>query len=361
MVLLDSYMKEVEAGNVRAVEHPTLPYVLFKYTPECVYRKKWNETSLNARGHIVNKSTGLLVANPFPKFFNHFEEETELVVGGEKLEDFEYATKKEDGSLVFSYPTPDGIKWATTGSFTSEQAEKAQQLWDEVYAPNNPEAVAALSYLTLVAEVIYPENRIIVDYGREEKLVLLAVRPAQGGEELPYEEAAEFAEFFGMELVERLVGFTYNSFMKAREKASYNTEGWILHYKNGARVKVKTEDYVDAHKKVFGLGPSSFSKLWLRGESEKRLKEIPEEFREEFEEQQEKLDRELEKILEKSELIYKEEFSHIESKKERALLIRTYPNPYRSILFNISSGLPKERALRQAKEFVVQDLGRKME
>jgi hypothetical protein len=49
-------------------------------------------------------------------------------------------------------------------------------------------------------EIIYPENRIVLDYGERQDLVLLAGRNRFTGEYLPFGEVRELAERYGFAL-----------------------------------------------------------------------------------------------------------------------------------------------------------------
>jgi RNA ligase len=80
-----------------------------------------------------------------------------------------HVTDKADGSLGILYPLPSG-GWAmsTRGSFASEQAAHATQVLNERYGDFQP----APGVTTLV-EIVYPQNRIVLDYAGMDDLILL--------------------------------------------------------------------------------------------------------------------------------------------------------------------------------------------
>jgi RNA ligase len=86
---------------------------------------------------------------------------------------------KLDGSLGILYFYDDKPYIATRGSFTSEQAERANKIFQKKYSHLhfNKEH-------TYLFEIIYPENRIVVDYGAKEDLILLAVLDTETGKDL---------------------------------------------------------------------------------------------------------------------------------------------------------------------------------
>jgi RNA ligase len=192
---LEGYLKHVEAGHIRMVVWDDL--VLFNYTDQATFDKVWNEYTLNARGHIFNKDTGEVVARPFGKFFNYNEHEG--IYGKEVLDGLlkktHYIQQKADGSLGVVFWWKGEWRVATRGSFSSEQAIRGQEILKKYNMPASGDG------WTYLAEIIYPENRIIVPYGDVEKLVLLAARDNSTGQ---YSNALEtIATKFGMPLVQQ--------------------------------------------------------------------------------------------------------------------------------------------------------------
>ena len=134
---------------------------------------------MTCRG-LIARGDGTIVARPFPKFFNL----DEIIARGESLpaEDFEVFDKL-DGSLGILYHDSAGHpRIATRGSFLSEQAARGTGLLREKYGDLRFDPAC-----TYLFEIIYPENRIVVDYAGLTDLVLLAVIDTDSGAERPYE------------------------------------------------------------------------------------------------------------------------------------------------------------------------------
>jgi hypothetical protein len=74
-----------------------------------------------------------------------------------------------DGSLGILFYYEDEWIMATRGSFTSDQAIKGLEI-----VKNNYFLDAFLREYAYLVEIIYPENRIVVDY-RKEKVTFLSV------------------------------------------------------------------------------------------------------------------------------------------------------------------------------------------
>lgn len=280
--LVQSYVDE---GLVTARPHSDYPnLVILNYTPETAFGKKWDDFTIRARGLIFDMDKEEVLSNPFPKFFN-LGEDMETLAYFESDKKFE-VLEKLDGSLGISYFYDGKVRWATRGSFHSEQAQKAQEIWDTKY----PEG--AVSYdprFTLLVEIIYPENRIVVDYKDKEELVLLGVRHIETGDELEHIYLRPLANMFGMPVAKR---YFYNKkeLLTLQKTLPANEEGFILRYEDGFRLKIKGEKYVATHKLIFGLNEKHYVDAWIDGISESLLASIPEEFRAGYEELQKKLD-----------------------------------------------------------------------
>lgn len=264
----------VEKGLLRKAETEDL--VLFNYTDACTYERAWNEYTTIARGLILHKSTGDVIAKPFEKFYNLNEmPETKL----ENLPDLPYTVQdKCDGSLgiVFNYKG----KWqvATRGSFTSPQAIKANQLlkrYDLTTINEND---------TLLCEIIYPDNKIIVDYGKKEKLVLLAAFNRDTCQEhMNLTTLRLFSDLTGMELV-KSYNYSIKEMIALQKTLPKDKEGFVVRYSNGLRIKIKGEEYMKIARILSRLSPLSFWECMENGKVKKEyLEQIPEELRPQFE------------------------------------------------------------------------------
>jgi len=265
--ILEKYYME---GLVTKQVHPTLPLSIWNYTPKVQYGehnnqyKLWDEVTLQCRG-LVTDNEGNVVARPFGKFFNMEEKQHT------PTEDFE-VYEKMDGSLgiLFFYEG----KWvvATRGSFTSDQAIKAKEILDSKY---NVEAIPK-GYTTLF-EIIYPQNRIVVDYGDEESLVVLGMTNRFDGKEMDYESLKNVHNESGMPVVKRYDGLKDYTFLKNMIADSH--EGFVVKFSNGSRMKIKGEEYLRLHKIMTNVSTTAvWEVLSSGGDMEELIKDVPDEF-----------------------------------------------------------------------------------
>jgi RNA ligase len=225
----------VEQGYVRKVVHPDAPLELFNYSEKCTYEGVWNETTRQCRGLILDLD-GNIVARPFSKFFNWGE----AYAPDLDLDAPVTVTDKLDGSLGILYW--DGSAWAiaTRGSFTSDQAIHATHIWRDKYDArwSPPEGV------TCLFEVIYPSNRIVVDYGNTDDIVFLGARDIETGEDVKVDWIGISTTFHPYP--------TLRAALEAEPRPGQ--EGLVVFFpETGDRVKLKQDDYVAIHRLVFGL------------------------------------------------------------------------------------------------------------
>ena len=267
--MLEQLNKYYEDGLLYKQVHPTLPLTIWNYSESVQYEKKWDEITLSCRG-LVTDNEGNVVARPFKKFFN-IEENKHT-----PTEEFD-VYEKMDGSLgiLFNYKG----EWvlASRGSFTSDQSVKGTELLQKYdYNRLNPD-------YTYLFEILYKNNRIVVDYGDFEDLVLLGMIHTKDGDEVNIHSGNEDIRFknllnnLGFNIVRKYDGISDYSYLK--QTISNNREGFVVKFSNGDRMKIKGEEYLRLHKIMTNLSTTGvWEVLSTGGKMEDYLKDVPDEF-----------------------------------------------------------------------------------
>lgn len=262
--------KLIDDGFLIKNEHPSLPIFILNYSRKTQFEKYWNEYTLLARGLVLDFDYNV-VAYPFRKFFN-FEEHQVSDIPKESYEVYD----KMDGSLgiLFNY----GFNWhlATRGSFVSDQAIRAKEILKKYNISElNPEN-------TYLFEIIYPENRIVVNYGEEEKLMLLGVVDNASGYDYTYDKIVNHLEIRNCNLPLVKKYEDNHSVQELKARNILNQEGYILRfYPSNFRMKVKFEDYCRLHSIITNI---STKDIWMFLRDGKDLNELLERTPDEFDE-----------------------------------------------------------------------------
>lgn len=251
----DVLYEYVQRGLVLENKHNTLPLTIYNYTNKVQYEDLWDDVLLQCRGLILNDNGGI-VARPFKKFFN-IEESKHTPTA--KFEVFD----KVDGSLGILFWFGDKWNISTRGSFHSDQSVRATSMLEDYDLSGLPKSH------THLLEIIYPENRIVVDYGKQQKLIYLSSIEVDSGEEV-------FCTSHNFECVKK---YDFNDYTNIKNLDWDNSEGFVVLFDNGDRCKIKFENYVRLHKIVTGTNSHHVWESMKNGESlDDLLTNVPDEF-----------------------------------------------------------------------------------
>ena len=256
--MLEKLNQYYEDGLLYKQVHPTLPLTIWNYSEKVQYENLWDEVTLMCRG-LVTDHTGDIVATPFQKFFNIEEGKCTPTA---KCEVYE----KMDGSLGIVFWFQGQWVVATRGSFTSDQAIKAR----EILKKYNTDIM--FRHLTFCFEIIYPENRIVLDYGDDEKLVLLGTFD-KNGKEMDVDMWSQW----GFDVVKKYDGI--KDFNQLKSMIKDDQEGFVVKFSNGDRIKVKGVEYLRLHKIMTNVTTTGIWEYLKNGEDVMELlKDVPDEF-----------------------------------------------------------------------------------
>jgi RNA ligase len=134
---------------------------------------------------------------------------------------------------------------------------------------------------TYLAEIVYPENRIVVKYGYS-GLVLLGAYLTGIGQEYYLRDLDAFTqigflrpEIFKYDSVEDLVNVA--------KSLSIDAEGFVVRFQSGLRIKIKGDEYCRIHRIIANLTPLGIWESMMNCDNlEEIKKQLPEEFYKDF-------------------------------------------------------------------------------
>ncbi len=243
---------------------------LYTYSRDCQFDKSnWDIFTLMARGLVLCPEEERIVAVAFPKFFNFSE--ISAVLPDESF----MVTEKIDGSLIIIFHHKDMWHCITKGSFTSEQA-----IWATDWLYNNINILSLHNGMTYLAEAIYPANRIVVSYDYEGMVLLSAY--TEKGYELTRNELELESECVGFRDVDEKI-YTIDEMLELAKTMNLTSEGFVVRFENGYRLKIKGDEYVRVHRLISNCTPLAIWDMMRHCDNlEVISKDLPEEFRRDF-------------------------------------------------------------------------------
>jgi RNA ligase len=201
-------------------------------------------------------------------------------------------SKKEDGSLgigwVYSPDEGDTMHWglATRGSFTSEQAVHAMELIDAQSKHDGPyelwyDSVAQYADhgISYIGEIVYPENRIVLDYGDKDEIIPLGTVNNRTGlihwrPEFDHTGKAKA----GNTSIAKVITLAEALALPIPD----DEEGYVLDILDPEwevidHLKLKGDKYKELHSAIFGLTERKVYDAWVAGTEPELIEELPDE------------------------------------------------------------------------------------
>lgn len=268
---IDQLCADLNAGYVDERHHPDLPLTMYTYARSAQFDSHWTDATRKCRGLIVDNNRNI-VAFCMPKFFNKSEHDVAkpyaVTLPDEPVRIFD----KMDGSMGTIYWYEGQWRVATKGSFLSDQAVIATEML------RSRETRYLNTSMTYVVEIIYPNNRIVVDYGERQDLVLLTSYDSDGTEVLrPVEWGG-----LGFSYVEEINLMTVNADWRTLTEAETDGtefEGYVVRFQSGLRAKMKFDNYLALHKILTNCTERTIWEALYKKEDLTKFREnVPDEF-----------------------------------------------------------------------------------
>ena len=320
----------IEQSLIVANKHPEYNIWILNYSPKAQSKRFWDEYTMSCRGMVID-GDGKILARPLQKFKNFEEHDPSEIDMSMDYEVFE----KMDGSLIIVFYYEPRMEWivASRGSFISEQSLEGKKMLGLKHSKLNTNC-------TYLFEILYPENRIVVDYGDRRELVLLTNIITATGEELPHEKlVALYSNLFTVVKKYDMDAVKNLSELKALEEDNF--EGFVIRFANGFRVKVKFSEYVRLHGILTNVSNLTvWEHMRDNYEFDELLDRVPDEFYDWLKRTAGKLQTEFNEI-ERESLLEFVRIYHVNEITERGLFAEMAKlSPLRAILFKLYDKRP---------------------
>lgn len=269
--LYQGLLANVKARNIVRITDGDLE--IFNYTTHAQYNANWNIFTLISRGLVIDVKKQAVIATPFPKFFNFGEAK---VWGADEVSGEIRVYHKYDGSLGIVFW--DGNKWrvVTRGSFDSDAA-----IWGQNWLNENINSNLLEIGNTYLFEIIYLGNRVVVPYDFQ-GMVLLSAYDINGCE-YPRSQVEILGEEIGVKVTEIEKFESVNKLLEAAQVIDSNSEGWVIRFANGHRLKIKGAEYCRLHRLTSQVTPLAIWEIMKQGNDLEAIRQdLPEEHLQEF-------------------------------------------------------------------------------
>lgn len=302
---MKKFNDHIENGMINRSQHPDYPLDIYKYSSELMYSQEWDEITLQCRGLIVERTTNKIISRGFNKFFNMNElPKFDIQVS---RDDNCIIMPKEDGSLGIIYYYDGEYRVSTAGSLVSEQALHATRKLQEI------DFTIPRGY-NFIVEIIYPENRIVTNYGDRDDLILLGATNNYGHWISP----EELHSYWNGTIVDYKKG-TVNELLNSKDPED-TREGFVARLDNGLMVKMKYPHYLTLHKIKYSISYNTVLESMLNNDFKEYRLSIPDEFAESVDKYAEDIFSRVEKLDNKVQE-YVEKMPTFDNKKDKALWI----------------------------------------
>lgn len=321
-------------------KHPALPLIIWNYTHTCQFDRAWDMYTRACRG-LITDLEGHIIARPFNKFFNLNEHE-ETKIENLPLTDL-VIYEKLDGSLGIQYYWDDEVCIATRGSFSSDQATWATE-WLRAKGFKKKDFNPAWTYLY---EIIYPENRIVVNYGDRNELVLIAVIETATGKDVDQWQAEALK--LGLSCAKQFAGDIWQM-MEHLKTVGDAEEGFVIRVEKPKyiRIKVKGEEYVRLHRLITGFSTKSLWECLMNNQDlQEVLERVPDEFYAWVKQKEGELRSNYQQFEKLAKTLYNE-VKDLLDRKSQAVRVTQAPPPVSSAVFAMLDHKPYEKIIWKA-------------
>lgn len=203
------------------------------------------------RGIKFCSKTGKVLARPYHKFHNLGEREA-FAAARVDLRQPHSVLEKLDGSMVHTCASSLGIYLMTRMGHTevAQQAEKFLEA-NSIKFSRLFNTLSVDDY-TYIFEYIGPNNKIVLDYEKEE-LVLTGIRHNVNGTYIFHDELQAIGMLHDVPVVGKCIDVEFEGKLSIEEldesvKLASGAEGVVVRFDTGEMIKIKADEYCRRHK-----------------------------------------------------------------------------------------------------------------
>lgn len=283
-----------------------------------------NPMLMECRGLIFDTNTGKLLRRAFHKFFNLGEKEWTRNIDLSKPHRIE---EKLDGSMITPIMLDGEVYWTTKMGITDVSLKCQDYVDGSLFGYIDLAKFCIKHNATPIFEWCDKNTPIVIKH-KENSLTLLAIRDNYTGNYYPRNYIVNNCSFFSVPFIGGANTEIELEELSEKVKILDDTEGIVINFDDGHRIKVKTDWYVGIHR--FKDETSSLRKLVkliLEGKIDDALPALPDTDRKEVETKVDKFWTWFNMQVHALELINLQHTSKFLTKKELALHLQQAKTP----------------------------------
>lgn len=227
--------------------------LLLNYTSQAhnvlhVYENGWSNELKLCRGLVFSfKEEVKLISRGFEKFFNANEQkENQTSSLSNKYKGKFNAYEKIDGHMIEFFENENELCATTRGKFNTLSAQESLTLikrkeWDQ--CKYFLKTAHGIDLMTIVAELVTPSSKVLVDYNNKEEVYILAAYDTTGSK-ISYDLMKVINSFISNSNLPEVRTFTVKQMIKEIKRRDVdNHEGWVMDL-NGTLLKFKYNNYI---------------------------------------------------------------------------------------------------------------------
>lgn len=317
-----------DKGLLKCNKHPVYDLCIWNYSEKVQYNKEWDPITLMTRG-LITDLEGNIISRNFCKFFNLEEYNEDYVnLKSDPFKDKYKVYEKLDGSLGILFYYQSEWIFCTRGSFTSVQSIQGKSILDKKIDYNVLD-----KSLTYTFEIIYPLNRIVVDYDITEDVVFLSAFDKNGKERHDIRQ-----QFINLNLNVVKEYTSKDPYLLKNENVE-GREGYVMVFENRERLKIKFENYIKLHRLVSNLSVQNAFDWIKSGKPTSEIVElIPDEYHSWYNSIVNKVNDEYNRITNYCHIDYSDLWWDCNNKSgvnKRDFALKIKEHPYKTLLFKM--------------------------
>ena len=240
--------------------------------------KKNNELEMRGYYYIFDKRTKKVKSYLSLKKYYYLNQIEDVEYNKINKKEIDTITIKEDGSLISFFVDNDSVFAKTRNGINSIPSNLANEILKKDKKLENSIKRMIIDNFNLSFEITSNYNIVVVPYSNT-KLTLLQIRKANGIY-LKDEEIKEIIKKYDFPieyLVKREYQYNLDDLIK-KSKIEENIEGWVVLFKDGTMIKIKTDWYIKSKETIYKNGTIKWSLIInkiIKDELEELNSQIP--------------------------------------------------------------------------------------